>query len=170
MLFFNCSWCRIYHQNHLAGVVVVVLHEMSQLHFYRFYLQFKHLRRVFRHVSHQTTSVSSKLLSVLKPHPRDNGCSGITAFSKDVPSLTASERICLQQLSAQNKGLGFHIRSRISRHMSLKPYQVKCILMFQSSDCYVSCTYRMPIRLYLGIISIIWNLLLRVRRLSVELC
>ncbi|RMC17721.1 hypothetical protein DUI87_05385 [Hirundo rustica rustica] len=43
------SWCRIYHQNHLAGVVVVVLHEMSQLHFYRFYLQFKHLRKVFRH-------------------------------------------------------------------------------------------------------------------------
>uniref|UniRef100_A0A8C9NA15 RNA exonuclease 5 n=1 Tax=Serinus canaria TaxID=9135 RepID=A0A8C9NA15_SERCA len=43
------SWCRIYHQSHLAGVVVVVLHEMSQLHFYRFYLQFKHLRKVFRH-------------------------------------------------------------------------------------------------------------------------
>ncbi|NWJ00104.1 REXO5 exonuclease, partial [Crypturellus undulatus] len=43
------SWCHIYHQSHLAGVVVIVLHEMSQLHFYKFYLQFKHLRRVFRH-------------------------------------------------------------------------------------------------------------------------
>ncbi|NWI88066.1 REXO5 exonuclease, partial [Pitta sordida] len=43
------SWCRIYHQSHLAGVVVVILHEMSQLHFYRYYLQFKHLRKVFRH-------------------------------------------------------------------------------------------------------------------------
>ncbi|KAM9261603.1 RNA exonuclease 5 isoform 2-T3 [Cariama cristata] len=43
------SWCRIYHQSHLAGVVVIVLHEMSQLHFYKFYLQFKHLRKVFRH-------------------------------------------------------------------------------------------------------------------------
>uniref|UniRef100_A0A674HT45 RNA exonuclease 5 n=1 Tax=Taeniopygia guttata TaxID=59729 RepID=A0A674HT45_TAEGU len=43
------SWCRISHQSHLAGVVVVILHEMSQLHFYRFYLQFKHLRKVFRH-------------------------------------------------------------------------------------------------------------------------
>ncbi|XP_069666192.1 RNA exonuclease 5 isoform X4 [Haliaeetus albicilla] len=43
------SWCRIYHQRHLAGVVVIVLHEMSQLHFYKFYLQFKHLRKVFRH-------------------------------------------------------------------------------------------------------------------------
>ncbi|NXI57155.1 REXO5 exonuclease, partial [Chloroceryle aenea] len=43
------SWCHIYHQSHLAGVVVIVVHEMSQLHFYKFYLQFKHLRRVFRH-------------------------------------------------------------------------------------------------------------------------
>ncbi|NWS69743.1 REXO5 exonuclease, partial [Crotophaga sulcirostris] len=43
------SWCRIYHQSHLAGVVVIVLHEMSQLHFYKFYLQFRHLRKVFRH-------------------------------------------------------------------------------------------------------------------------
>ncbi|XP_062444797.1 RNA exonuclease 5 isoform X2 [Rhea pennata] len=43
------SWCRIYHQRYLAGVVVIVLHEMSQLHFYKFYLQFKHLRKVFRH-------------------------------------------------------------------------------------------------------------------------
>uniref|UniRef100_A0A8C3MJZ3 RRM domain-containing protein n=1 Tax=Geospiza parvula TaxID=87175 RepID=A0A8C3MJZ3_GEOPR len=76
------SWCRIYHQSHLAGVVVVVLHEMSQLHFYRFYLQFKRLRRMFRHVSPQTASLSSKLLPVLKPPPRDNGCSGISCITK----------------------------------------------------------------------------------------
>ncbi|NXP81140.1 REXO5 exonuclease, partial [Ramphastos sulfuratus] len=52
------SWCRIYHQSHLAGVVVIVLHEMSQLHFYKFYLQFKHLRRVFRHRFTLTPSAS----------------------------------------------------------------------------------------------------------------
>ncbi|NWR63472.1 REXO5 exonuclease, partial [Bucorvus abyssinicus] len=43
------SWCRIYHPSHLAGVVVIVLHGMSQLHFYKFYLQFKRLRKTFRH-------------------------------------------------------------------------------------------------------------------------
>uniref|UniRef100_A0A674JI63 RNA exonuclease 5 n=1 Tax=Terrapene triunguis TaxID=2587831 RepID=A0A674JI63_9SAUR len=43
------SWCRIYHQRHLAKVVVIVLQEVSQLYFYRFYLQFKHLRRAFQH-------------------------------------------------------------------------------------------------------------------------
>ncbi|XP_065588374.1 RNA exonuclease 5 [Cyrtonyx montezumae] len=43
------SWCHIYHQSRLAGVVVIVLHETSQLHFYKFYLQFRHLRKVFQH-------------------------------------------------------------------------------------------------------------------------
>uniref|UniRef100_A0ABM5EZR7 RNA exonuclease 5 isoform X1 n=1 Tax=Pogona vitticeps TaxID=103695 RepID=A0ABM5EZR7_9SAUR len=43
------SWCRIHHRRHLAGVVVVVLHEVGQLHFYQSYLQFKHLRKTFRH-------------------------------------------------------------------------------------------------------------------------
>nr|XP_056722584.1 RNA exonuclease 5 [Euleptes europaea] len=42
-------WCRLHHQRHLAGTVVVVLPQMSQLHFYRFYTQFKHLRKTFRH-------------------------------------------------------------------------------------------------------------------------
>uniref|UniRef100_A0A8C4VU70 RNA exonuclease 5 n=1 Tax=Gopherus evgoodei TaxID=1825980 RepID=A0A8C4VU70_9SAUR len=43
------SWCRIYHRRHLAKVVVIVLQEVSQLYFYRFYLQFRHLRRAFQH-------------------------------------------------------------------------------------------------------------------------
>ncbi|XP_054849505.1 RNA exonuclease 5 [Eublepharis macularius] len=42
-------WCRIHHQKHLTGTVVVVLHEASRLHFYRFYSLFKHLRKTFRH-------------------------------------------------------------------------------------------------------------------------
>ncbi|XP_067329318.1 RNA exonuclease 5 isoform X1 [Anolis sagrei] len=43
------SWCRIHHRRRLCGVSVVVLCEVSQLHFYLFYLQFKFLRRMFRH-------------------------------------------------------------------------------------------------------------------------
>ncbi|XP_019350175.1 RNA exonuclease 5 isoform X3 [Alligator mississippiensis] len=42
-------WCHIHHQRRLARVVVIVLHEVSQLHFYRFYLQFRHLRKSFPH-------------------------------------------------------------------------------------------------------------------------
>ncbi|XP_058013620.1 RNA exonuclease 5 isoform X2 [Ahaetulla prasina] len=43
------SWCRIYHQRRVAGVMVVILHHVDQLHFYRYYLQFKHLRKTFKH-------------------------------------------------------------------------------------------------------------------------
>uniref|UniRef100_A0ACB8FLB4 Uncharacterized protein n=1 Tax=Sphaerodactylus townsendi TaxID=933632 RepID=A0ACB8FLB4_9SAUR len=48
-LLLQARWCCIRHRRHLAGTVVVVLHEVSQLHFYRFYTQFKHLRKTFRH-------------------------------------------------------------------------------------------------------------------------
>ncbi|XP_069503751.1 RNA exonuclease 5 isoform X2 [Ambystoma mexicanum] len=43
------SWCQIRKQKNLSGVVVIVLKDVSQLHFYRFYLQFRFLRRMFRH-------------------------------------------------------------------------------------------------------------------------
>ncbi|XP_049999241.1 RNA exonuclease 5 isoform X3 [Alexandromys fortis] len=43
------SWCQLLHQNHLNNVVVFILKGMSQLHFYRFYLEFRFLRKTFRH-------------------------------------------------------------------------------------------------------------------------
>ncbi|XP_012500446.1 PREDICTED: putative RNA exonuclease NEF-sp isoform X2 [Propithecus coquereli] len=43
------SWCQLFHQNHVNNVVVFVLQGMSHLHFYRFYLEFGFLRKVFRH-------------------------------------------------------------------------------------------------------------------------
>nr|XP_012320110.1 putative RNA exonuclease NEF-sp isoform X3 [Aotus nancymaae] len=43
------SWCQLFHQDHLNNVVVFVLQGMSQLHFYRFYLEFGCLRKAFRH-------------------------------------------------------------------------------------------------------------------------
>ncbi|XP_061064023.1 RNA exonuclease 5 isoform X3 [Eubalaena glacialis] len=43
------SWCQLFHQNHLNNVVVFILQGMSQLHFYRFYLEFGLLRKAFRH-------------------------------------------------------------------------------------------------------------------------
>ncbi|KAJ7400484.1 hypothetical protein BTVI_105059 [Pitangus sulphuratus] len=79
------SWCRIYHQSHLAGVVVVVLHEMSQVHFYRFYLQFKHLRKVFRH--RFTLAPSADFLASLYGEGTDlkpqNTAQGLTSTSSE---------------------------------------------------------------------------------------
>ncbi|XP_044289772.1 RNA exonuclease 5 isoform X3 [Varanus komodoensis] len=42
------SWCHIHHQRCLAGVAVAVLRDVGQLHFYRFYMQFRYLRKTFR--------------------------------------------------------------------------------------------------------------------------
>ncbi|XP_028977895.1 RNA exonuclease 5 isoform X2 [Esox lucius] len=38
------SWCRLHHQKRVSGVSVVVLDGLSQAHFYRHYLHFRHLR------------------------------------------------------------------------------------------------------------------------------
>uniref|UniRef100_A0A8C5QSB6 RNA exonuclease 5 n=1 Tax=Leptobrachium leishanense TaxID=445787 RepID=A0A8C5QSB6_9ANUR len=45
----QASWCHIHHQKHLKGVVVVLFQELSQLYFYKFYMHFRHLRRLFKH-------------------------------------------------------------------------------------------------------------------------
>uniref|UniRef100_A0A8K9WN88 RNA exonuclease 5 n=1 Tax=Oncorhynchus mykiss TaxID=8022 RepID=A0A8K9WN88_ONCMY len=38
------SWCRLHHQKNVSGVSVILLEGLSQAHFYRHYLHFKHLR------------------------------------------------------------------------------------------------------------------------------
>nr|XP_020729432.1 putative RNA exonuclease NEF-sp isoform X2 [Odocoileus virginianus texanus] len=43
------SWCQLFHQNHLNNVVVFILQGLSQLHFYKFYLEFGFLRKAFKH-------------------------------------------------------------------------------------------------------------------------
>ncbi|KAB0406290.1 hypothetical protein E2I00_011458, partial [Balaenoptera physalus] len=48
------SGCQLFHQNHLNNVVVFILQGMSQLYFYRFYLEFGFLRKAFRHISPHT--------------------------------------------------------------------------------------------------------------------
>ncbi|NWX20488.1 REXO5 exonuclease, partial [Aegotheles bennettii] len=107
------SWCHIYHQSHLAGVVVIVLHEMSQLHFYKFYLQFKHLRRVFRHKFVLTPSANF-LASLygeganLKPQ---NTAQGLASSSSEcIPK--SSDLQCnpiIQKYGKKKKGLTSYI-------------------------------------------------------------
>ncbi|NXL44657.1 REXO5 exonuclease, partial [Podilymbus podiceps] len=107
------SWCRIYHQSHLAGVVVIVLHEVSQLHFYKFYLQFKHLRKVFRH--RFTLSPSANFLASLygegaNPKPQ-NSAQGLTSSSSEcIPK--SSDLQCdpiIQKYGGKKRGLTSYI-------------------------------------------------------------
>ncbi|KAL4624447.1 putative RNA exonuclease NEF-sp isoform X2 [Arapaima gigas] len=42
------EWCRLHHQKKLSGVNVIILEGLTQLHFYRYYLQFKNLRKRYK--------------------------------------------------------------------------------------------------------------------------
>ncbi|NXT57466.1 REXO5 exonuclease, partial [Pluvianellus socialis] len=103
------SWCRIYRQSHLAGVVVIVLHQMSQLHFYKFYLQFKHLRKAFRH--RFTLTPSANFLASLygeganlKPQ---NTAQGLTSTSSEcVPERSdLQDNPIIQKYGEKKQGL-----------------------------------------------------------------
>nr|XP_048316494.1 RNA exonuclease 5 isoform X2 [Myodes glareolus] len=59
------SWCQLLHQNHLNNVVVFILKGMSQLHFYRFYLEFRFLRKAFRHKFSLPPPMSSFLFDII---------------------------------------------------------------------------------------------------------
>ncbi|NWR69560.1 REXO5 exonuclease, partial [Centropus unirufus] len=102
-------WCRIYHQSHLAGVVVIVLCEMSQLHFYKFYLQFKHLRKVFRH--RFTLTPSANFLASLcgeggNPKPQNNA-QGLTSSSSECVPKTSDLQYdpIIQKYGEKKQGL-----------------------------------------------------------------
>ncbi|NXC36593.1 REXO5 exonuclease, partial [Campylorhamphus procurvoides] len=103
------SWCRIYHRSHLAGVVVVVLHGVSQVHFYRFYLQFKHLRKVFRH--RFTFTPSANFLTSLYGEGPDlrpqNTAPGLTSTSSECVTKS-SDLQCdpiIRRYGEQKRGL-----------------------------------------------------------------
>ncbi|KPP61505.1 hypothetical protein Z043_120386 [Scleropages formosus] len=59
------EWCHLCHQKKLSGVNVTVLEGFTQLHFYRYYVQFKNLRKRYniRHsFSPSPGSISSEIL------------------------------------------------------------------------------------------------------------
>ncbi|NXY84421.1 REXO5 exonuclease, partial [Alcedo cyanopectus] len=126
------SWCHIYHQSHLAGVVVIVVHEMSQLHFYKFYLQFKHLRRVFRH--RFTLTPSSDFLASLCGDranlPPQSTAQGLTTTSsKHVPR--SSDLECdpiIQKYGEKKQGL-------TSYTLTLEEQKKNCYPIKGSPEC-----------------------------------
>ncbi|XP_031243933.1 RNA exonuclease 5 isoform X2 [Mastomys coucha] len=59
------SWCQLSHQKQLNNVVVFILKGMSQLHFYKFYLEFRFLRKTFRHKFSLPPPTSSFLFDII---------------------------------------------------------------------------------------------------------
>ncbi|XP_069590300.1 RNA exonuclease 5 isoform X1 [Ranitomeya imitator] len=63
----QASWCTLHHQKRLRGVMVVVLQDLAQHHFYQYYLHFHSLRRLFRHrfsMPPPTSDFTSSLLGL----------------------------------------------------------------------------------------------------------
>ncbi|XP_041752365.2 RNA exonuclease 5-like isoform X1 [Coregonus clupeaformis] len=83
------SWCHLHHQRKVSGLSVVVLEGLSQAHFYRHYLYFKHLRTKY-------TSRHS-----YTPSP-GNVISGI--FSSEVVGNSSPAGALGDQTSAQPEG------------------------------------------------------------------
>ncbi|XP_072609801.1 RNA exonuclease 5 isoform X1 [Vulpes vulpes] len=90
------SWCQLFHQNHLNNVVVFVLQGMSQLHFYRFYLEFGFLRKAFRHKFRLPPPSSNFLADIIglkkKQATRDQSKMG----EGSLPSTSSKVRVNLQ--------------------------------------------------------------------------
>uniref|UniRef100_A0A8B9IHB3 RNA exonuclease 5 n=1 Tax=Anser cygnoides TaxID=8845 RepID=A0A8B9IHB3_ANSCY len=123
------SWCHIYHQSHLAGVVVIVLHEMSQLHFYKFYLQFKHLRKVFQHRFTLPPSSASFLANLYgegaNMKPQNNAQGILLGFASSV-SVTVIHLQCdpiIRKYGESKQGLTRYILT--SKELKKNDYPLK---------------------------------------------
>ncbi|XP_063790498.1 RNA exonuclease 5 isoform X2 [Pseudophryne corroboree] len=93
----QASWCNIHHQSHLRGVVIIILEDLSQHHFYQFYLHFPCVRRLFRH------------RFILPPPPRD--------FIASLVGLNKEEK--------DSHDLNNRIRARLSHDPILRKYGTK---------------------------------------------
>ncbi|XP_060116897.1 RNA exonuclease 5 [Heteronotia binoei] len=122
-------WCRIHHQRHLTSTVVVVLHELSQIHFYRFYMQFKHLRKTFRH-RFSLPPVSSFTEALLGAGINGNPLLGREELKKDP---------VIQKYGEEKRGLSSYILTQEQMRRYNYPLE-------GSSDCshFVSTCHNVP--------------------------
>ncbi|XP_074057442.1 RNA exonuclease 5 isoform X2 [Macrotis lagotis] len=65
-------WCHLSHPNHLNSVAVIILQGVSQMHFYKFYLQFKHLRKAFKHRFRLPAPSANFLADIIGEQPNGN--------------------------------------------------------------------------------------------------
>ncbi|XP_019607166.2 RNA exonuclease 5 [Rhinolophus sinicus] len=90
------SWCQLFHQNNLNNVVIFVLQGMSQLHFYRFYMEFGFLRKAFRH-KFRLPSPSSDFLADIIGLQKKETTGDLSKMSKgSLPSASSKVSINLQ--------------------------------------------------------------------------
>ncbi|XP_045377140.2 RNA exonuclease 5 isoform X2 [Camelus bactrianus] len=90
------SWCQLFHQNHLNNVVVFVLQGMSQLHFYRFYLEFGFFRKIFRHKFRLPPPSSDFLADIIGLRKKQTTGDLSRSMEESLPSASPKVSINLQ--------------------------------------------------------------------------
>lgn len=89
-------WCKLFHQNRLKNVVVFVLQGMSQLHFYRFYLEFRFLRKAFKHKFRLPPPSSNFLADIIGLKKKEPTGELPKTLEGSLPSAIAKASINLQ--------------------------------------------------------------------------
>ncbi|XP_014720246.1 RNA exonuclease 5 isoform X1 [Equus asinus] len=90
------SWCQLFHQNQLNNVVVFVLQGMSQLHFYKFYLEFGFLRKAFRHKFRLPPPSSDFLADIIGLQKKQTTGDPSKMMQGSLPSASSEVTINLQ--------------------------------------------------------------------------
>nr|XP_051703843.1 RNA exonuclease 5 isoform X3 [Oryctolagus cuniculus] len=89
-------WCQLFHQNRLKNVVVFVLQGMSQLHFYRFYLELRFLRKAFRHKFRLPPPSSNFLADIIGLKKKEPTGDLPKTLEESLPSAISKASINLQ--------------------------------------------------------------------------
>nr|XP_029512126.1 RNA exonuclease 5-like [Oncorhynchus nerka] len=87
------SWCRLHHQKNVSGVSVILLEGLSQAHFYRHYLHFKHLRTKYTS-RHSYTPSPGNMISEI--------------FSSEVVNNSPADALGDQKSAQPEGGLQWH--------------------------------------------------------------
>ncbi|XP_025772576.1 RNA exonuclease 5 isoform X1 [Puma concolor] len=90
------SWCQLFHQNQLNNVVVFVLQGMSQLHFYRFYMEFGVLRKAFTHKFRLPPPSSNFLADIIGLEKKQTTGDLSKMVEGSLPSTSSKVSISLQ--------------------------------------------------------------------------
>ncbi|XP_021092939.1 putative RNA exonuclease NEF-sp isoform X3 [Heterocephalus glaber] len=112
------SWCQIFHQNHPNNVVVFILQGMSQLHFYKFYLEFEFLRKIFRHKFCLPPQSSNFLADIIGLQKKTTG---------DLPKTSKGSL----PSSSSKANINLHNDSIIQKHGSKKVGLSCCLLTME---------------------------------------
>ncbi|XP_021581110.2 RNA exonuclease 5 isoform X2 [Ictidomys tridecemlineatus] len=89
-------WCQLLYQSQLKRIVVVILQGMSQLHFYRFYLEFGFLRKAFKHKFRLPPPSSNFLADIIGLQNKETAGYLPKTIEESLPSAITKPNINLQ--------------------------------------------------------------------------